>query len=62
MTKQGCEVWLLNDTEEPLDVSHGELFGFNVGTFTDRAVGRAQVVQASRLKIASRFQSLNIHI
>lgn len=45
VTKQGCEVWLLNDTEEPLDVSHGELFGFNVGTFTDRAVGRVQVVK-----------------
>lgn len=40
---KGFEVWLLNDTEESLDISHGELFGFNVGNFTDRAVGRAKV-------------------
>lgn len=41
IVKDTYEVWLVNESPDAqLDVAAGELFGFNVGSFTERSVGR----------------------
>eukprot|EP00435_Cladocopium_sp_Y103_P076335 s59_g93.t1 len=41
--KDTCEVWLVNESPDAqLEVAAGELFGFNVGSFTERSVGAAR--------------------
>ena len=36
-------VWLLNTSEEPMDVPPGELFGFGTGAYVNQVVERPLV-------------------
>ena len=40
---KNLSVWLANATEETLEVSSGELFGFNVGEYIDKTPGAFQI-------------------
>ena len=41
IVKDTCEVWLVNESPDAqLEIAAGELFGFNVGSFTERSAGR----------------------
>lgn len=39
IVKESHEVWLINEAESVLELTAGELFGFNVGSFSERALG-----------------------
>ena len=43
ITKADVDVWLVNPTDEPVLADSGELFGFNVGNFSEKPTGQAQV-------------------
>jgi len=40
VTDQPLAVYLLNTTDETINLESGELFGFNVGSFADKALGQ----------------------
>ena len=40
ITKDTMELWLVNTGEETVTLDSGELFGFNLGAFTEKTVGR----------------------
>ena len=32
-------IWLLNEGDAPVEVESGELFGYNIGSFTEKGIG-----------------------
>ena len=39
VTKSDLTVWLVNTDDKPVEMEPGELFGFNVGSFTEKGIG-----------------------
>lgn len=40
ITKDNLEVWMVNTGSDTVTLESGELFGFNLGTFSEKTVGR----------------------
>ena len=46
-------LWLLNRTENNIELSHGELFGFNVGSYAEIPSGLNKLME-------KRFQTIRV--
>ena len=40
LAADGFELWLLNDSDSPVEIGPAELFGFNLGSFSEKSPGR----------------------
>ena len=57
------EVWLLNQADAKQNLNAGELFGFGLGTFVDKAVAAARIGQSSAIPwLLEKDHSLLVHV
>jgi len=57
------EVWLLNHADAAQNMNAGELFGFGLGTFVDKAVAAARIGQSKAIAwLMERDHSLLVHV